>query len=182
MNRAASHIVLVGFMGAGKTTIGRLLAARLERTFIDLDDLINEQTGRTPRQIIDRDGEATFREVEGYALRSVLEETQRALVIATGGGAWTIEVNRQIILAHGCLTVWLDAPFELCWQRIASLVDTRPLARDEVQARELYEQRRASYRLAGHRIEIASTLTASDIAVTIANRLVESELIIKGDL
>lgn len=171
-NSSDSHIALVGFMCAGKTTVGHVLAARLACPFVDLDDLIDERTGRTAQRIIDEDGEGEFRRVETNALRVMLQAS-RPLVIATGGGTWTIETNRQIILAHDCLTIWLDAPFDLCWQRIAALGDTRPLAREEKRARELYEERRSVYRLAAHRIEVNPLHSVSDICELIAARIEE---------
>ena len=84
---------------------------------------------------------------ETSALRIVLKnKTWR--VIALGGGAWTLESNRALIAEHGCFTVWLDASFELCWRRITTEEDTRPLALDRRGAHQLYDWRRPLYELA----------------------------------
>jgi len=131
MNR---RIVIIGFMGSGKTTVAQALAQRLGCEMIDLDSFITESEGRSPAGIIEEDGESAFREIETRALREVLEKTTHQ-VIALGGGAWTIAANRALTTAHDCLSVWLDAPFELCWQRIQSGGNTvRPLAPDRESA------------------------------------------------
>ena len=142
------RIVIVGFMGCGKTSVAEALARQLHCDSIDLDSVITEHEGRSPGEIIQQDGEAAFREIETDALRASLEQKQ-ARVIALGGGAWTIEANRRLVAEHDCLSVWLDAPFELCWERITSSAKTtRPLAPDCESARKLYESRRGSYELA----------------------------------
>jgi len=165
MTNSAPLIVLVGFMGAGKTVVGRALAAQLGADFIDLDELIVEFSGRSISRIIEEDGEAIFRLIETDLLAMILDATRNeALVIATGGGTWTIERNRLNLCAHNSFTVWLDAGFELCWQRIVNEGSTRPLARDEQSARTLYEARREIYQLATLRIEITSALDAEEIA------------------
>lgn len=140
-------------MACGKTTVGRALARQLEGDFIDLDSQVTENEGRSPAEIIDADGEAAFREIETLVLRDVLQNRD-ARVIALGGGAWTIPANRTLLGLHDCLTVWLDVPFELCWQRIIGSRSTmRPLAPDHSTAKQLYELRRPSYQLAQLRVE-----------------------------
>jgi shikimate kinase len=145
------RIVIVGFMGCGKTTVGRALAQRMGCDMIDLDSFITEREGRTPAEIIEEDGEPAFRQKETRALRDALK-MDGAPVIALGGGAWTIEANRALAAQHDCLSVWLDAPFELCWERITSSGDTRPLAPDRESARKLYDSRRSGYQLAKLRV------------------------------
>ncbi|HYG11779.1 MAG TPA: shikimate kinase, partial [Pyrinomonadaceae bacterium] len=144
------RIVLTGFMCAGKTTVARALAARLDCSMLDTDAALVEREGRSIEAIIKEDGEPRFRQIERDALRAILER-DRARVIALGGGTWTIADNRALIAAHDCLTVWLDAPFELCWRRIANSADARPLARERERARQLYDARRAAYELAALR-------------------------------
>jgi shikimate kinase len=162
------RVVITGFMGAGKTTVGRALARLLAAPFADLDDLVKELEGRTARELIDEEGEQHFREAETRALRHALEHGP-ARVIATGGGAWTLERNRALAAAHACLSVWLDAPFDLCWRRIHEAGrDSRPLARDEARARALYERRRASYSLAGLRLNVAAGASPEQLAREIA--------------
>lgn len=142
------RIVIVGFMGCGKTTVAEELARRLGCGMIDLDSFIAEREGRSPAEIIKQDAEPAFRAIETRALQAVLEN-DAARVIALGGGAWTIQANRTLAEEYDCLSVWLDAPFELCWQRIASSGNTiRPLAPNRESAQTLYESRRASYELA----------------------------------
>ena len=174
MNAASRRIVITGFMCAGKTTVAAALASRLDCAMIDLDARVTEIEHRTPQQIIETDGEARFREIEVRALRDTLENTD-AYVIALGGGAWTIERNRALVIEHDCLVVWLDAPFALCWRRIEATKDTRPLARDHDQTRRLYDERRALYALAALRIEIDErnadpNETATRIIITIERK------------
>jgi shikimate kinase len=155
-------IVLIGFMGAGKTTVARALAERLGCAWLDLDGLITERTGRTPAQIIDQQGESRFRQEESAALRQALREI-RPGVMALGGGAWTVEANRELIARYGCRTVWLDAPFDLCFQRLTQQGDTRPLARDPARARQLYAARRPAYAQARATVTITQDMTAQQI-------------------
>jgi shikimate kinase len=166
---AARRVVITGFMGSGKTTVGGALARLLEVAFLDLDDCVAAAEGRGPRALIDEEGEEYFREAETRALRRALEEGA-ARVIATGGGAWTVERNRALVAAGGCLSVWLDAPFELCRRRIKESGGgaERPLARDSERARRLYEERLAAYRLADLRVRVTPRSGAEELAAEIA--------------
>src|ERR1700752_4953623 len=122
------RIVILGFMACGKTTVGRALARRLQCRFVDLDSFITEREGRSPAEIIQSDGEAAFRATETLALRDVLQDADN-VVVSLGGGTWTIPANRTLIALHECLSIWLDVPFEICWQRILENSDAvRPLA------------------------------------------------------
>ena len=162
------RIVILGFMACGKTTVASELARQLECDFIDLDSFITQRCGRSPAEIIQQDGEDSFRELETLALRDVLQQND-ARVIALGGGTWTVPANRTLAGLHDCMTVWLDAPFDLCWQRITESNETvRPLAPDHAKALSRYETRRADYALAEHRIVIS----ASDHQETISSRIV----------
>src|SRR6185295_9378263 len=120
-------VIITGFMASGKTTVARALAFKLGCQNIDLDQFITDRTGRTPKEIIEQDGESAFREVETNSLREALASEPTG-VIALGGGAWTVLRNRELIAERDALTVWLDAPFELCWQRIETAGSERPLA------------------------------------------------------
>ncbi len=131
-------------MGCGKTTVAEALAGQLHCDSIDLDSFITEREGRSPAEIIEQDGEPGFRVIETDALRDVLE-AKTARVIALGGGTWTIAGNRALVAQHDCLSVWIDAPFELCWDRIRSSGTIRPLAPDRATAQELYSKRQPSY-------------------------------------
>lgn len=164
------HIIITGFMGSGKSTIARQLALVLDRELVDLDHTIVEQVGRTAQEIIEQDGEDSFREIETRSLRDVLAKSFPA-VIALGGGAWTIERNRNLIQQHGGITVWLDASFDLCWERILRSGGGRPLARDEGEARALYDERRPLYALAELHVEATATKSTDNIAAEIAQAL-----------
>jgi shikimate kinase len=164
------RILITGFMAAGKTTVAAALARRLECRMLDLDQFIVEREGRSIDAIIDGDGEARFREIEESALCEALEN-DAARIIALGGGTWIREHNRAAIARHNALTIWLDAPFELCWERIASGEETRPLARDEELTRRLYQERRAIYSLAAIHIRVNAADDSEKIVTEILNAL-----------
>lgn len=140
-------------MGCGKTRVARELARELNVVMVDLDDQITKRVGRSPAQLIGEAGEPTFRAIESDTLRHVLQIGE-AKVIALGGGAWIQEANRRLLDQYGCISVWLDAPFEVCWTRISSSQEDRPLGRTREQALALYEQRRPVYELAKVHIPI----------------------------
>jgi shikimate kinase len=145
-------IVITGFMGCGKSKIARSLARRLDVPVVDLDDVITARHGRTPAQLITEDGEPAFRTIETNTLRETLK-TIPAGVIALGGGAWIEETNRDLINQHRCLSVWLDVPFEVCWARIETSEEDRPLGRTREQALKLYQSRKPIYQLAAIHIQ-----------------------------
>ena len=171
--RGARRVLLTGFMGAGKTTVARALARVLSARAVDLDDLVAAREGRNAQRLIDEDGEAAFRDAETRALEEALND-EGARVIATGGGAFIFERNRALAERHGCLTVWLDAPFELCWQRTRSEDNLRPFARDEAKAGELYERRRDSYALAKLRLRVEPDATPEQLAREVASALLSA--------
>jgi shikimate kinase len=168
--RAQAVIIITGFMGAGKTTVALTLARKLSCSMIDLDCFIAERMGRTVEVIIDEDGEQSFREIESQALSDALE-TQDARIIALGGGTWTIDSNRALINARSGFTVWLDAPFKVCWRRITSESRSRPLGRELDSARELYDRRRSFYDEAMLRIEVTEDKSADAVALEIIDAL-----------
>ncbi|MFL6231215.1 MAG: shikimate kinase [Pyrinomonadaceae bacterium] len=164
---APARVVITGFMGAGKTTVARALAARLGCDALDLDEFVTAREGRGPQRIINEDGEPRFREIETHALRDALVQT-RARVVALGGGAWTLQANRELIARAGYLSVWLDAPFELCWRRINEAAgEARPLARDLERARTLYGERRGLYALADRSVLVEAEKSVEGIAAEI---------------
>lgn len=174
--RMPPRIVVTGFMGAGKTTVAAALARELNSSMLDLDDVIVELEGRNARTIIDEDGELPFREAETRALRETLRRPT-ARVVALGGGAWTIDRNRALIAEHGCFTVWLDAPFELCWERIMRDRDVdRPFARDEEKARRLFAARREIYASADLCVDAGQGKTVEQIAGEIMSILPAKEV------
>jgi len=142
-------VALVGFMGAGKTTVGQELARRLNWRFADLDCLIESREGRTIPQIFQNGGERSFRQLE----RDVLAETLSAsdskfFIVALGGGAFVSEEVREILNTHGVPAVWLDAPVEELFRRCEQPDVVRPLWQNAEQFSKLYEQRLSSYRQA----------------------------------
>jgi shikimate kinase len=166
-----TRIVIVGFMGCGKTEVARELALMRNVGWADLDALIEEEEGRSPAQIIIENGETVFREKETGALRKLLTSDGEQ-VIAMGGGAWTIPDNRALVREHNAVTVWLDAPFDLCWQRIEAADQARPLAPTRDAALKLYSQRGPIYSLAALRITVANESPAA-IAERIAALLLQ---------
>ncbi len=143
-------IVLVGFMGSGKTTVGRELARRLELPFADLDDRIEAAERRTIADIFANDGEAGFRDIEHMALGRALSGG----VLALGGGAYVQERNREMLRGRATV-VWLDVPFERALRRVAG-ADHRPLAKDPEKFAALYAERRLAYAEADLTIPITS--------------------------
>ncbi|MGA2119612.1 MAG: shikimate kinase [Bryobacteraceae bacterium] len=141
-------IYLVGFMGSGKSTVGRLLADRIGWPFFDLDEEI-EARERTPiADIFATRGEAEFRRIEAAALARHVRavETGRPAVMALGGGAFVSPSNRDLLFQNG-VTIWLDCPFSIVEQRVRQATH-RPLARNPEQFAALYQARRDVYRLA----------------------------------
>jgi shikimate kinase len=139
-------VALVGFMGAGKTTVGQALAARLGWSFNDLDRLIERKDGRTIEQIFQVSGEPAFRQIEQKSLREALDAFQAGpTVLALGGGAFTHQENHRLLAVANVAVVFLDAPVEELFRRCEQPGVVRPLKRDLNQFRELYEARRASY-------------------------------------
>src|SRR5205085_2176545 len=128
-------IYLVGFMGAGKTTVGRELAARLDVPFFDLDELVEAAEKSSIKEIFAQHGEPYFRKRERDILRST-RHLERA-VVATGGGTFTFDDNIQFIQAEG-ISVYLAAPYSLLRARVGDKAAERPLFRDDDAAHELY--------------------------------------------
>jgi shikimate kinase len=146
-------VVLVGFMGAGKTSVGRALSLRLGLPFEDLDDRIENREGKTIEQIFRESGETEFRRTEKAALCELLEELNSPCVVALGGGAFVQADNAGLIEEAAVHTVFLDAPVEELLRRCEQEPKQRPLRQNHEQFRELYEKRRQSYMRATLRIE-----------------------------
>ena len=163
-------IVITGFMGCGKSKVSRALARHLDVTVFDLDDLITAKQGRTPAQLITESGEPAFRSIESNTLRELLK-TVPSGIIALGGGAWIEETNRELINQYSCLSVWLDTPFEVCWGRIKSSDDDRPLGKTREQAQALYERRKPIYQLAAIHIQRMADEELEDLISRIVEKL-----------
>ena len=144
-------IVLVGMMGAGKTSIGRALAARLACDFADTDAQVEQDAGCTIARIFTRDGEAAFRELEHRALARLLRRPK--LVLATGGGA-PLDPRNRALLHEQAFTIWLNAEPATLARRLGEAGDRPLLGSGDRQARltELLEERRPFYAGADLRI------------------------------
>jgi len=166
-------IYLVGFMGSGKSTVGRLLAHRLGWSFFDTDDEIESAEKTSIAEIFDSRGEAEFRRIETEILRQHAHwvERGRAAVLALGGGAFTQHENRRLLADHG-VTVWLDCPLETVRRRVAT-ASHRPLARDPEKLAALYEARRESYALADIQVSIQSDDPADAVEVILGHSLLK---------
>jgi shikimate kinase len=161
-------IYLVGFMGSGKSTVGRALADELGWNFVDLDEEIERQQGASIASIFDNHGEPEFRRIESAALDRCVHKVQSGhpRVISLGGGAFLSHRNFDLVSNNG-VSVWLDCPIELIERRVAAFVH-RPLARDPSQLRSLFDVRREGYARADYRIEIQDDDAGSAVARILA--------------
>ncbi len=159
-------IYLVGFMAAGKTTVARALARRLDWRAEDIDELIEARERRSVAEIFARQGEPYFRGVEKEILKLLLP--MRHTVVATGGGTFVDLENRAAINRDG-LSVWLDVPFEVVLAR-APADGRRPLAADRSQMERLFAARQAAYAHANLRIA-GGLAPAAEIAERIVDHL-----------
>ncbi|HEX8813973.1 MAG TPA: shikimate kinase [Terriglobales bacterium] len=147
-------IFLVGFMGAGKTSVGRALSRHLGWDFADLDQWIEATAGRTITEIFEASGEPVFRKIEHTALRNLCDQLLgEPKVIALGGGAFVQPKNVALIEGVAAHTVFLDAPPEELLRRCRLQPQARPLCSDVVRFRQLYEARKPGYLGAARRIE-----------------------------
>jgi len=145
----ADKLYLVGFMGAGKTTMARALAARLGWQAVDIDEAIEARERLTVAEVFARHGEPYFRSVEQAVLLEQI--AARHLVIATGGGTYADPQNRALMNSDGA-AIWLDVPLDRLIARIPS-DGRRPLAADRSGFERLYHQRRAAYQQAHVRLD-----------------------------
>ncbi len=160
-------LYLVGFMGSGKSAIGRLLADELGWSFADIDEDIEKAQGVSIVEIFDVRGEGEFRAIEQEALRKRVREVEcgKPMVLALGGGAFVDPTNRKLLEERG-VTIWLDCSFPRISARLEGQTH-RPLARDSEKFRQLFDDRRDIYAKAEHRVE-ADT---DDPAVVVADIL-----------
>jgi shikimate kinase len=172
---APEAVFLVGFMGAGKSSVGAALGRRLNWIFEDLDDRIERRERRTVAQIFRESGEPAFRRAERSALQDVLEGIDnQARVVALGGGAFVQTGNAELLKSSGVPIIFLDAPVEELWERCCRQANEaaaeRPLLRSLDQFRELHEQRRPNYAEASLTVKTGGR-TVDEVADEIAAKL-----------
>lgn len=166
-------IVFVGMMGAGKTAVGRTLAAYLGVVFRDSDHEIEEAADRSIAEIFARDGEPFFRRKESQVIERLLEGAPG--VLSTGGGAFLSAENREMISRMG-VSVWLDADIDLLWERVRHK-DTRPLLRTadpKATLTQLYETRVPIYRQADVSVSSTPPTTLDQMARRVTETLLEN--------
>jgi shikimate kinase len=181
---SGTAVFLVGFMGAGKSSVGRALGQQLNWFFEDLDDRIERRERRTVAQIFRDSGELAFRRAEHSALQNVLDGLgDGPRIIALGGGAFVQNKNSALLQSSGVPTVFLDAPVDELWQRCCRQAreagTERPLLRSVEEFRELYEMRRRGYAHASIRIETGSRTVdeiAAEIVATLGLKKIELRL------
>lgn len=173
-NRTRS-VFLVGFMGAGKTSVGLLLGQRLGWRFVDLDRQVEARVGKTVANIFRDMGEAAFRQMETEALEKLLHALKDGdpTIIALGGGAFIQPANRELLESAGARVIYLDAPIDELRRRLGEDDATRPLFIDAERFRLLYEEREPLYRMAPHRVQTAGK-TVVEVAREIESLLGES--------
>lgn len=176
MARAESNrrVFLIGFMGAGKTSVGQALAGILDWSFCDLDRIIEAREHKTVAEIFAELGEAGFRAAESAVLAELLQGggTRNDLVIALGGGTFAQAANREALFRAKAMTILLEAPVHELQRRCANDSTVRPLARQEEKFAELFQQRQPAYSLARHRVE-TSGKTVDEVAHEVARILAE---------
>ncbi len=168
-------IYLCGFMGCGKSTVGKELSKLLDMDFYDLDDYIVQKEGRTIPEIFAQSSEAYFRKAEAQAICEL-----SSCVVATGGGA-LINDNTAAFAKENGTVIFLDVPFEICYERIKD-DKNRPLAVNNTkeQLRELFEKRREIYmknsQLIAKTADKNAQNAAKEIALAIAERTDNADL------
>ena len=157
-------VYLVGFMGCGKSTVGRALADELGWSFFDLDTDIEQAAGAAVTRIFETRGEEAFRRLETEALRKRVMSVRGGCpqVVSLGGGAFTIQENFDLVENHG-VSIWLDTPLDVIETRIAAETH-RPLAADPIRFRHLYDSRRDDYARADYHIQTAGQTPEAIVA------------------
>ena len=147
-------VYLVGFMGSGKTTVGRILAKRIGWHFVDIDHQIEQAAGMSITAIFDTRGETEFRRLEAETIARAARAVAcgKPSIVALGGGAFAQPDNANVVSGHG-LSIWLDVTLELAGERCRTS-GHRPLARDSAQFEKLYHARRESYARADYRVPV----------------------------
>ena len=159
-----THLVLVGMMGVGKSTVGRIVAAELDRPLFDSDEMIEARTGRTVRENWSTDGEEVFRALESETLLDALAAPE-ASVIAAAGGVVLSEVNRTALRGADAHVVWLLADVDVLVERVRNGMH-RPLLDDDPEAvlRALHEFRAPLYQEVADAVVSVDHRSAQDVA------------------
>ena len=159
-----SHIVLVGMMGAGKSSVGRALARRLDRELLDSDEMVEAREGRSVREIWMDDGEPTFRELEAKVLADAISSPTPSIVAAAGGIVLS-EANRTVLKSDGAHVVWLLADVDLLLERVRNGMH-RPLLDDDPEGtlRAMYEERADLYQDVADAIVSVDHRSINDVA------------------
>lgn len=162
------NIYLCGFMGCGKTTIGRIIARNNKMLYIDLDSYIEKKAGKTIPEIFEQDGEKAFRELETRYIAEISSETS-STVIACGGGAMLNPENAEIAKSAGEV-VFLNLPFETCYKRIAGDRNRPIVVRNtKKQLHEIYDNRFSVYK---KNCSIIININSDEAPLQIARRVV----------
>lgn len=158
------HLVLVGMMGAGKSSVGRVVARRLDRVLLDSDEMIEERMGRTVREIWRDDGEECFRTIESDVLTDALAAAEPA-IIAAAGGVVLSEGNRTLLKGDMAHVVWLLADVDLLLNRVKNGMH-RPLLDDDPEGtlRRMYEERSDLYQDVADAIVSVDHRSVKDVA------------------
>jgi shikimate kinase len=166
------RIFLVGFMGAGKSSVGAALAGRLGCDFVDLDTCVSERFAAPINEIFERHGEAIFRAAEAEELARCADSNE--VVVATGGGTFCDSDNRELIHAAGGVSVFLDLPWEALAERLSRDHAKRPLYGDAERARRLFMSRLPLYRQASLRISLGGSESPDEVADRVFEMLQEA--------
>jgi shikimate kinase len=158
-SQPVERFFLVGFMGAGKSTVGEPVAKRLGIPFVDLDERIESSAGMSVAEIFAREGESGFRDRESREIAKLVA-APGGFLAAAGGGAFAVEQNRRLMKASA-VVVWLDVSAAEILRRIDGR--DRPLFRTEPEVRALHEQRRATYQEAQLRLPLDGTSPAEAV-------------------
>jgi len=163
---ATRRIVLTGFMGSGKTTVGPLVAERLGWTFVDVDDVIAAEAGTTIPEIFRSEGETEFRRRERETIKTLARCD--GLVLALGGGAIEDDATRMLlVMAPTTLLVHLEVKLETTLARCKGTEHLRPVLADEANLKDRYERRLPLYRMAHVTLNV-DTMTPDEVAEAIA--------------
>ena len=159
-----THLVLVGMMGVGKSTVGRLVAAELDRPLFDSDEMIEQRSGRTVREIWSTDGEDAFRTLETDTLLEALAEPEES-VIAAAGGVVLSERNREALASADAHVVWLLADVDVLLDRVRNGMH-RPLLDDDPEGtlRRMYVERAALYQEVADAVVSVDHRSPNDVA------------------